>query len=142
MKINGNEYEVAVKDFTGHQVEVEVNGKTYTVELSETEKKATTGVHRAAPMPSPAPIISTTPAPTPKPAAESAVGAVRSPLPGVILEIKVTVGTIVKRGDVILVLEAMKMENNITADRDGTITEILVNKGDSILEGASLITIG
>ena len=139
MKINGNEYEVAVKDFTGHQVEVEVNGKTYTVELSETEKKATTGVHRAAPMPSPAPIISTTPAPTPKPTAESAVGAVRSPLPGVILEIKVTVGTIVKRGDVILVLEAMKMENNITADSNGTIKAILCKEGDQVQSGQALV---
>ena len=142
MKINGNEYEVAVKDFAGHQVEVEVNGKAYTVELVEAEKKATTTIHRAAPIPSPAPTATPTQTPAPQSSVGNASGVVRSPLPGVVLEIKVAVGSAVKRGDIILVLEAMKMENNIAADRDGTITAILVNKGDSILEGASLVTIG
>jgi biotin carboxyl carrier protein len=67
---------------------------------------------------------------------------VRSPLPGVVLSINVQTGAAVKRGDVLLVLEAMKMENNIMADRDGTISSILVNKGDSVLEGAELVVIG
>jgi biotin carboxyl carrier protein len=59
-----------------------------------------------------------------------------------VLNINVAAGAAVKRGDVLLVLEAMKMENNIMADRDGTVTSILVNKGDSVLEGAELVVIG
>jgi biotin carboxyl carrier protein len=59
-----------------------------------------------------------------------------------VLSINVAAGAAVKRGDVLLVLEAMKMENNIMADRDGTVTSILVNKGDSVLEGAELVVIG
>ena len=65
-----------------------------------------------------------------------------SPLPGVILSVDCKVGDTVKRGQKILVLEAMKMENNINADRDGKIVEIKVNKGDSVLEGADLVVIG
>ena len=67
---------------------------------------------------------------------------VKSPLPGVILSVDCKVGDTVKRGQKILVLEAMKMENNINADRDGKIVEIKVNKGDSVLEGADLVVIG
>lgn len=75
-------------------------------------------------------------------AAPSVAGAVKSPLPGVILSVDCKVGDTVKRGQKILVLEAMKMENNINADRDGKIVEIKVNKGDSVLEGADLVVIG
>ena len=77
-----------------------------------------------------------------RPANASVAGAVKSPLPGVILSIDCKVGDVVKRGQKILVLEAMKMENNINADRDGKIVEIKVNKGDSVLEGADLVVIG
>ena len=61
--------------------------------------------------------------------------------PGVILDIKVNVGDTVKKGQVIIILEAMKMENNINADKDGKITAINVNKGDSVLEGTDLVII-
>ena len=77
-----------------------------------------------------------------RPATSGAAGAVKSPLPGVILSVDCKVGDTVKRGQKILVLEAMKMENNINADRDGKIVEIKVNKGDSVLEGADLVVIG
>jgi biotin carboxyl carrier protein len=66
----------------------------------------------------------------------------KSPLPGIILEITCKVGDVVKKGQKVLVLEAMKMENAINADRDGEIQEIKVNKGDSVLEGADLVVIG
>ncbi len=66
---------------------------------------------------------------------------VKSPLPGVILDIKVNVGDTVKKGQTIIILEAMKMENNINADKDGKITAINVNKGDSVLEGNDLVII-
>ena len=69
-------------------------------------------------------------------------GAVKTPLPGVILQVKCNVGDTVKRGQTLIILEAMKMENNINADRDGKIIEIKVHKGDSVLEGADLVVIG
>ena len=65
----------------------------------------------------------------------------KSPLPGVILDIKVNVGDTVKKGQVIIILEAMKMENNINADKDGKITAINVSKGESVLEGTDLVII-
>ena len=77
-----------------------------------------------------------------KPAAASGgKSGVKSPLPGVILDIKVNVGDTVKKGQTIVILEAMKMENNINADKDGKITAINVNKGDSVLEGTDLVII-
>jgi biotin carboxyl carrier protein len=66
---------------------------------------------------------------------------VKSPLPGVILDIKVKEGDTVKRGQTIIILEAMKMENNINANKDGKVAEIKVNKGDSVLEGTDLVII-
>lgn len=77
-----------------------------------------------------------------RPVTSSSAGAVKSPLPGVILSLDCKVGDTVKRGQKIAVLEAMKMENNINADRDGKILEVKVNKGDSVLEGADIVVIG
>lgn len=136
-KINGKEYKVAVGDIKDNIAHVEVNGKAYAVEMEE-EKKPEVIVKRPA-----APAPKSTPAPkaAPKAAAGSA-GGVKSPLPGVILDIKVSVGQEVKKGDVVIVLEAMKMENNINADRDGKIVEIPVSKGESVLEGTDLVIIG
>ena len=71
----------------------------------------------------------------------SSANALVSPLPGVILEISCKVGDSVKKGQKILILEAMKMENNIIADKDGVVEEIKVNKGDSVLEGTELAVI-
>ena len=90
--------------------------------------------------------VSTAPAapatPVVKPAAASTgKSGVKSPLPGVILDIKVNVGDTVKKGQVIIILEAMKMENNINADKDGKITAINVSKGESVLEGTDLVII-
>ena len=83
------------------------------------------------------------PAPAaPKPAASGAGKAITSPLPGVIIAVKVNVGDSVKAGQEVAVLEAMKMENSIEATHDGTVTAIHVSKGDSVLEGAAVVTIG
>ena len=91
------------------------------------------------------PFTSTPAAPTTtvvKPAAPSSgKSGVKSPLPGVILDIKVNVGDAVKKGQTIIILEAMKMENNINADKDGKITAINVSKGESVLEGTDLVII-
>lgn len=138
MKINGNDYEVAVKDVNGQNVEVEVNGKAYSVELAEApkaEKPKPVVARPAAPVAS-APAS----APAPRPAA-GAAGATKSPLPGTVLSVAVTVGQAVKAGDVALVLEAMKMENNINCGRDGVVKAVYVQKGDNVLEGADLLLI-
>ena len=133
MKINGNAYEVAVKNIEGTNVEVEVNGKAYNVELEQPAKPAAPAVARPA-------ASTASAAPSPRPAA-GAAGATRSPLPGTVLSIEVTVGQTVKSGDVALVLEAMKMENNINCGKDGVVKAIYVQKGDNVLEGADLLLI-
>ena len=115
-----------------------VNGTPYKVELDKPAKKQIVPLKRPQKAPTTSagdPVIS-------KPSVASQPGAVKAPLPGVILSIDVSVGDAVKRGQRIAILEAMKMENSILADRDGTITAINVNKGDSVLEGTDLIIIG
>ena len=136
MKINGNAYEVAVKNIEGTNVEVEVNGKAYNVELEQEAKPAPV----VRPVARPAAAPTTTTAPSPRPAA-SAAGATRSPLPGTVLSVNVTVGQSVKAGDVALVLEAMKMENNINCGKDGVVKAIYVQKGDNVLERADLLLV-
>ena len=89
-----------------------------------------------------APSAQTAAAPAaPKPAPSGAGKAVKSPLPGVIISVNVNVGDAVKAGQVVAVLEAMKMENEIQAESDGTVTAVHVGKGDSVLEGASIVTL-
>ena len=131
-KINGNAYKVTIGDIEDNIAHVEVNGTPYKVEM----EKATKVVRpvSAAPAAPTAPVV--------KPAAASTgKSGVKSPLPGVILDIKVNVGDTVKKGQVIIILEAMKMENNINADKDGKITAINVSKGESVLEGTDLVII-
>lgn len=137
MKINGNEYEVAVKDVNGQNVEVEVNGKAYSVELAEAPKAEKPKPVIARPAAA-APAASAAPAPRP---AAGAAGATKSPLPGTVLSVNVTVGQAVKAGDVALVLEAMKMENNINCGKDGVVKAVYVQKGDNVLEGADLLLV-
>ena len=136
-KINGNLYKVSVNSVVDNIAEVEVNGTPYKVELDKPAKKQIRPLKRpqAAPTtPTGEPVIS-------RPSSPSAAGAVRTPLPGVILDVSVKVGDTVKRGQKVMILEAMKMENVINADRDGKVIEIKVNKGDSVLEGADLLII-
>ena len=139
-KINGNEYNVAVEELEGNKANVTVNGKIYEVELDKPAKPAVTKpVARpaaTAPTAAPAPAV----APAPRPAAGGA--GIKAPLPGVILDIKVKVGDAVAKGQTVAILEAMKMENNINADREGTVVSINVEKGQSIAEGTDIITLG
>ena len=117
--------------------EVEVNGTPYQVKMEKPAKKQMVTLKRPAQAPTTAsgePVIS-------RPAASTTKGAVKSPLPGVILQVNCKVGDTVKRGQNLLVLEAMKMENNINANKDGKVAEIKVNKGDSVLEGTDLVII-
>ena len=138
--INGNQYNVTIGDINDNIAQVEVNGTSYKVELEKAPVAApkTTVVRQAVAPTKPAAQTTAVNKPV---AAGAGKSGVKSPLPGVILDIKVNVGDTVKKGQTIIILEAMKMENNINADKDGTVTAISVNKGDSVLEGSVLVTI-
>ena len=139
-KINGNLYNVVIGDIEDNIAHVEVNGTHYTVEMEKKPKAEVAPKPVARPAaPAPAPAPASTPAPTAKPAAGKS--GVKSPLPGVILDIKCNVGDEVKKGQTLIILEAMKMENSINADKDGKITAINVSKGESVLEGTDLVII-
>lgn len=142
-KINGNLYKVTINNIEDNIAEVEVNGTPFKVEMDKPAKTAAPTVKPSSPVSRPAVAPA---APVERPAAPANSGsasksAVKSPLPGVILDIKVQVGSEVKKGQTLLILEAMKMENTINADKDGKVAEIKVNKGDSVLEGADLVII-
>lgn len=141
IKVNGNDYEIAVKKTSDNQASVKVNGMDYEVEVDTNFKKVNK------------PLLSPTPAPTSsapaqsvasvRPAAAPSGGsAIKSPLPGVILDIYVKEGDTVKEGQKLMMLEAMKMENNIEAESSGVVTKLNVSKGSSVLEGDVLISIG
>ena len=137
-KINGNEYNVAVEELEGNKANVTVNGKSYEVELDRPAKPA---VSKPVAPPAAAP-AATAPVPAPKAAPAAGGAGIKAPLPGVILDIKVKVGDAVAKGQTVAILEAMKMENNINADREGTVVSINVEKGQSIAEGTDIITLG
>ena len=154
-KINGNEYNVEINSINGDSAVVTVNGIQYSVESGVASCSAAAAAIQAqaaapvTPTPAPAAKVESAPAPTPAAAATSPAPApasgngkpVTAPLPGVIIEISVKVGDTVKQGQQVAVLEAMKMENVIEATHDGTVTAINVSKGDSVLEGAPIVTI-
>ena len=142
LKINGNDYTVTVDEVDGSMAEVEVNGTPFKVEFDKPVKKAAAPAAKPAAKPAAPAASAPAAAPAAKPAAGGAGSAVTSPLPGVILDVCVKEGDTVKRGQTVVVLEAMKMENAIEATADGTVTAIKVGKGDSVLEGAPLIMIG
>lgn len=136
-KINGNEYKVTVGEINDNIAHLEVNGTPYEVEMEEAPKpEPVKPVVRPVAAAQAAPAASVAPS---RPAAGK--GGVKSPLPGVILDVKVNVGDAVAKGDLLLILEAMKMENSIVADRDGKVTAINVKNGDSVLEGTDLVII-
>ncbi len=140
-KVNGVDYNVVIEEIEGNVAKVTVNGKPFDVELSQPvkAKPQQKKVQKVAPAPTSS---NTEKAPAIKP--KAAVGAgnkVLAPLPGTITDVKVNVGDAVKTGDTVIVLEAMKMQNNIEADCDGKVTSILVTRGDTVMEGAVLVTI-
>ena len=134
--INGTKYEVAIGDIVENIATVTVNGEEFKVEMEkepEPEKKKVV-VKPAAEAPK---------AEAPKAAAGpvDAKNAIKAPLPGVIIDIKVAVGDEVKAGDTVIVLEAMKMANNLTADRAGKVTAVCVGVGESVMEDTPLVVI-
>ena len=139
-KVNGADYTVEIGEIEGAIAQVTVNGKQFEVELPA-PVKAPTRVKRVEPTPAAAPAPAPERAKKPKAAAGSGTK-VLAPLPGTITEMKVAVGDTVRKGDTVVILEAMKMQNNIEAECDGTITSVLVSRGDTVMEGAALVTIG
>lgn len=144
-RINGHDYQVDVNSVEGGIADVTVNGTDYKVELADAVPAPAQQAARPAPQAT---------APAPQTAAQTAAQTatasapqgkgevVTAPLPGVILDIKVKVGDAVKAGQTVAVLEAMKMENEIEATASGTVTAVNAGKGDSVLEGTAIITIG
>ena len=108
---------------------------------TSTLKKVRVEAPKPVARPSVAPEATATPAAA-APAAAGAGSPIKAPLPGTITELKVNVGDTVKKGDILLVLEAMKMQNNIESEYDGTVTAITVKQGETVMEGAVLLTIG
>ena len=135
--ISGKQYEVEVQSFENDKAQVVVNGTQYEVDVEREKEEAKPVI---APRPKAAPAPASTPAAAPAGDANG-VKAV-APLPGTIMQIFVNVGDQVKRGDKILMYEAMKMENNFLAEADGVIKDIKVKVGDNVLQGAVLAIIG
>jgi len=137
--IQGNIYEVEIHNIEDNIADIEVNGSPYQVEIhKEIKTPKTPKLIRKTVEPS----QESDKTKTHKPSSNLAAGAIKAPLPGTILEIKKNVGDEVKVGDTILVMEAMKMENNINSDKNGHIKALKVKVSDSVLEGDVLIEVG
>ena len=154
-KVQGVDYEVEIAEVEGKIAKVNVNGIPFEIEmqkpinaakhpaLAATKRSASTAAPVAAPVAAPQPAPAVSAAAPAQPAAAAGAGTpVKAPLPGTINAINVKVGDTVAVGDVVVILEAMKMQNNIEAENAGTVTSILVNPGDSVMEGTVMLTIG
>ncbi|AZQ61809.1 biotin/lipoyl-binding protein [Flammeovirga pectinis] len=129
--VNGNNYAVKITNVEGQTISLEVNGTPYEVEMEKEVKSSKTPklVRSSAPRTS-----------APKAITRSAKQSnVVAPLPGTIISIKVKEGDVVKKGDLLMTMEAMKMENNVLAEHDGTIDSIKVSEGQSLLQGEVLV---
>ena len=134
--IEGKEYKVVIGEIVDNVADVTVNGEAFKVEMEqekEPEKKKVVLGNPKEQAASEEQTAST--------ANVNTANAVKSPLPGVVTEIKVAVGDEVKAGDTVLILEAMKMANNIEAEKDGKVTAICVKTGESVMEDAPLVVI-
>ena len=154
-KVKGVDYVVEIQDVEGNVANVTVNGIPFEVEMKQPVKSSKQKVKlnegqnnvSASPAASTSPAtgsssaVSSDSASSSKQATPAAGKPVVAPLPGTINEIKVKVGDKVNAGDTVVVLEAMKMQNNIDAETSGTIASINVNKGDAVMEGDTLVTI-
>lgn len=147
--VKGVDYEVEIQDIEGNIANVTVNGIPFEVEMKQPVKAGKQKVKLGGEQTvkgennnsSSTSAANATAAPITKPTAAATGKPVVAPLPGTINEIKVKVGDKVNAGDTVVILEAMKMQNNIEAETSGTITSINVNKGDAVMEGDTLVTI-
>ena len=154
-KVQGVDYEVEIAEVEGKIAKVNVNGIPFEIEmqkpinaakhpaLAATKRSANTAPAEPVAPVAAAPVQPATKPQPAQPAAPAGAGTpVKAPLPGTINAINVKVGDKVGVGDIVVVLEAMKMQNNIEAETAGTVTSILVNQGDTVMEGAVMLTIG
>ena len=117
------------------QLRVTVNGKTYDVQVEEVGAAASAPAAAAPAAPAPAP------APAAAPAAAGEGETIAAPMPGTVMSGNVTAGQDGKKGDVLVILEAMKMENEIMAPHDGKVTAVMVQKGESVESGKAMLTL-
>ncbi len=144
-KINGAEYKCAVEELEAGKTKVTVNGKVYEVETEAAAAPAPKPAAKPAPAaPKPAAAPAAPKAEAPKPAAAPAAGGiqVKSPLPGSVIKVLVSEGQAVKKGDTLLTLESMKMENAIMAEQDGTVKQIAVAAGQNVMQDDLLVVLG
>jgi len=132
-KIQGEDYDVKVKNFENSIAKIEVNGTIYEVEVDQRYKKLKPNI--GSPVEETPRVME-----TPK-ASGGSLSPVHSPLPGDIVSIEVKVGDVIAKGDKIMVMEAMKMENNVMAEKGGEVRAIKVAVGDTVLQGDVLIEI-
>ncbi|GAB1419821.1 biotin/lipoyl-binding protein [Bacteroidales bacterium] len=139
--INGNIYDVDIQNIDDNIAEIEVNGTLYQVEVDkQIQPTKTPRLVRTPSVPSTDMAPST--AKFASPASPKGAGNIKSPLPGLVLDLFVKPGDHVKMGQKIILLEAMKMENIIHADKEGVVSSINVSKGDNVMEGDVLLVIG
>ena len=145
-KVQGVDYNVEIEEVSGNLAKVNVNGIPFEVELQQPINAAQAITRPKVSVPKSAPAAAPAAAPSvAAPAAAPVAGngtSVKSPLPGTITAVNVKVGDKVNNGDTVVVLEAMKMQNNIEAETTGTITSVAVSAGYSVMEGSVLVTIG
>jgi len=138
MKISGREYHAEIKEFTSERALVVVDGKEYMVELAHVGRRNVPLLIET-PRPASAPsIVASSTKPSPIAAGD---GAITSPMPGSVFQMKTQEGASVHAGQVLLVLEAMKMENPISAPFSGTVSKIFVREGDNVGEGDLLVEV-
>jgi len=146
-KVKGVDYEVEIADVEGNIAKVNVNGIPFEIELQKPINAAKHPTMNRPKVEAPRPASTAGPAPAPAaapaaaPAVAGAGNALKAPLPGTITDVKVQVGQQVNVGDILVVLEAMKMQNNIESEYAGQVTSVLVKQGETVMEGAVLLTI-
>ena len=149
-KVKGVDYEVEIAEVEGKIAKVNVNGIPFEVEMQKPinaakhpalASKAQPAVVAPAAAAAPAKPAAAAPQPQQPAAAPAGGSSIKAPLPGTIIDVKVQVGQQVNVGDTVLVLEAMKMQNNIESEYAGKVTSVLVKQGETVMEGAVLLTI-
>ena len=138
LKINDHQYTAEVKEITAEQARIVIDDTEYTVELLELGRRPSAAPARPA---AESPAVVSVPKARPSAASRGPGGTITAPLPGLILQLKVKEGDSVDAGQCVMVMEAMKMENQITAPHNGTVKKVFVTEGDSVSEGDALVEI-